>query len=160
MESMTLVRMTSDIVSAHASFNELSTSDLLGEIEKVFRKLAELGGGADVPSEGTELAEQAPETSPEAEIKPAVPREAAFGSDKVFCMVCGKGMKTLKRHISAAHGMKPGQYRKQFDLPAGIPLVAKNYSEARKAMAKDLNLADRLVKARAARGKKTKRARG
>ena len=39
-------------------------------------------------------------------------------------MVCGKGMKTLKRHISTAHGLKPGQYRKQFNIPAGTPLVA------------------------------------
>jgi predicted transcriptional regulator len=65
-------------------------------------------------------------------------------------------MKTLKRHLSTAHGMKPGQYRKAFSIPAGTALVAKNYSEARKKMAADLHLADRLVKARAARGKKKK----
>jgi predicted transcriptional regulator len=60
----------------------------------------------------------------------------------------------LKRHISTAHGMKPGQYRKTFDLPAGIALVARDYSDARKKMARGLNLADRPVKARAAKGKK------
>ena len=53
--------------------------------------------------------------------------------------------------------MKPGQYRKAFGIPVGTPLVAKNYSEARKKMALDLNLADGLAKARAARGKKKKR---
>jgi predicted transcriptional regulator len=89
-------------------------------------------------------------------MKAAVPMEAAFGTDKVFCMVCGKGMKTLKRHIATAHSMKPGQYRKTFGIAAGTPLVAKSYSEARKKMAKNLNLAERLVKARAAKGKKKK----
>jgi predicted transcriptional regulator len=63
-------------------------------------------------------------------------------------------MKTLKRHLSTAHQLKPGQYRKTFNIPAGTPLVATTYSESRKKMAQDLNLADRLVKARAARGKK------
>ena len=63
-------------------------------------------------------------------------------------------MKTLKRHLATAHDLKPGQYRKMYGIPAGTPLVAKDYSEARKKMAQDLNLAERLVKARAARGKK------
>ena len=83
-----------------------------------------------------------------------MPLDAAFGVDKVYCLVCGKGMKTLKRHLNTAHGMTPGQYRKQFGIAAGTPLVATEYSDRRKKMAKDLNLAERLVKARAARGKK------
>jgi predicted transcriptional regulator len=66
-------------------------------------------------------------------------------------------MKTLKRHISTAHGMKPGQYRKAFSIPAGTPLVAKDYSEARQRMAQNLNLAERLEKARAAKGKAKKK---
>ena len=83
--------------------------------------------------------------------------DAAFGAEKVFCMACGKGMKTLKRHLSTAHDLKPGQYRRKFGIPPGTALVAKNYSEARKKMAQDLNLAEGLAKARAARGKKKKK---
>jgi predicted transcriptional regulator len=101
--------------------------------------------------------QEADSTEEEAAIVPAVPLEAAFGAEKVFCMICGRGMKTLKRHISTAHDLKPGQYRKRLGIPAGTPLVAKNYSEARKKMAQDLNLAEGLAKARAARGKKKKR---
>ena len=151
MDKKMLLQMTADIVSAHASMNEISQEELLAEIGKVYGRLSSLSDGiemeeAEAPAEGGEV---------EA-VKPAVPLEAAFGADKVFCMVCGKGMKTLKRHLSTAHDLKPGQYRKQFGVPAGTPLVATNYSEARKKMAKDLNLAERLVKARAARGKKKK----
>jgi predicted transcriptional regulator len=121
---------------------------LVKEIGQVFARLASLAG-----VEGT--LELVIETAvpPGEECRPAVPLAAAFGADKVFCMVCGQGMKTLKRHLTVAHGMKPGQYRKQFAIPAGTPLVARNYSEARKAMAKELNLAAGLVKARAARAK-------
>ena len=149
MDKRMLLQMTADIVASHASMNELGKEDLLGEIDQVYKKLAGLAGDMEV--EEVEV-EQAPADAEE--MSAAVPLEAAFGADKVFCMVCGKGMKTLKRHLSTAHDMKPGQYRKAFGIPAGTPLVAKNYSEARKKMAQDLNLAERLVKARAARGKK------
>ncbi len=150
MDKKALLQMTADIVASHASMNEISQEDLLGEIDKVFGKLSNLSEGAEFATE--EVAAEASESS-----SAAVPLEAAFGADKVFCMVCGKGMKTLKRHLSTAHGLKPGQYRKQYSIPAGTPLVAKNYSEARKKMAQKLNLAERLVKARAARGKKKKK---
>jgi predicted transcriptional regulator len=153
MDKQTLLTLTSDIVASHASANELSPGELLGEIDQVFRKLASLGGAEGMePSIAGELS---PEE--EAEITPAVPLDAAFGAEKVFCMACGKGMKTLKRHLSTAHDLKPGQYRRKFGIPPGTPLVAKNYSDARKKMAEDLNLAAGLAKARAARGKKKKK---
>jgi predicted transcriptional regulator len=120
----------------------------------VFAKLAALSGGPDVACVAIEEAGQ------EAGLpKPAVPLEAAFGADKVFCMICGRGMKTLKRHLLTSHDMKPGQYRKQFSVPAGTPLVAKNYSEARKQMALEKNLGAGLAKARAARAKPAKKTR-
>ncbi|HSH71152.1 MAG: MucR family transcriptional regulator [Deferrisomatales bacterium] len=149
MDKRMLLQMTADIVASHASMNELGREDLLGEIDQVYKKLAGLAGDMEVGEFEAEETQAEPEA-----LAAAVPLEAAFGAEKVFCMVCGKGMKTLKRHLSTAHDMKPGQYRKAFDIPAGTPLVAKNYSEARKKMAQDLNLAERLVKARAARGKK------
>ncbi|GAB4264199.1 MAG: MucR family transcriptional regulator [Deferrisomatales bacterium] len=151
MDKRLLLQMTADIVASHASMNELSQEELLAEINQVYNRLSSLAGGAE--AEEFEVVEG--EAKPE-EVKPAVPLEAAFGADKVFCMVCGKGMKTLKRHLSTAHDLKPGQYRKMFHIPAGKPLVAKSYSEARKKMAQELNLAERLVEARAARGKKKK----
>ena len=150
MDRRMLLQMTADIVASHASMNELSQEDLLAGIDRVFTKLAALGGGVE---DEVELPFEL-EAPAEENLQPAVPLDAAFGAEKVFCMVCGKGMKTLKRHLATAHDMKPGQYRRTFGLPAGTPLVAKQYSAARKKMAKDLNLADRLVDARAARGKK------
>jgi predicted transcriptional regulator len=146
MDKTALLTMTKDIVAAHASMNELTQEELLAEIQNIYTKLAALGGVEDVESVLIE--------GMEGVATPAVPLQAAFGAEKVFCMVCGKGMKTLKRHLATSHDLKPGQYRKQFDIPAGTPLVAKNYSEARKKMAKDLNLAAGLAKARAARKKK------
>jgi len=153
MDKQTLLTLTTDIVSSHASVNELSQGELLAEIQNVFAKLSSLAGdesveGVAIGTEGTE-AEEGPAT-------PAVPLEAAFGADKIFCMVCGKGFTTLKRHLTVSHDLTAKEYRKKFGIPAGTVLAAKDYSAARKKMAMDLNLADGLAKARAARGKATK----
>jgi predicted transcriptional regulator len=60
-------------------------------------------------------------------------------------------MTTLKRHISTAHNLKPGQYRKQFNVPKDQPLAATVYVAKRRQMALDRGLGEKLVAARAAR---------
>jgi len=150
MDTAKLLSLTTEIVSSHASANALTQDALLNEIGQVFVKLASLAG-----VEGAEYRVEEAVSSPE-ETTPAVPLEAAFGTDKVFCMICGQGMKTLKRHLATSHDLKPGPYRKMFGVPAGTPLVAKSYSEARKAMAQERNLGAKLVEARAARAAKKK----
>ncbi len=153
MDKSTLLTLTTDIVSAHAAVNELSVKELLAEIQDVYAKLSGLAG-----HEGEECiavwSEEVGED--EAPIIPAVPLNAAFGSEKIFCMVCGKGFTTLKRHLTVSHDLTAKEYRKKFGIPAGTVLAAKDYSAARKKMAMDLNLADGLAKARAARGKAKK----
>ena len=67
-------------------------------------------------------------------------------------MVCGKGgFKTLARHLNNAHGMRPGEYKKQFGIPSKQPLAAKSFSESRRKMAMDRGLVDILAKARETR---------
>lgn len=142
----TLVELAANIVSSHASVNEMSTEDLLQEIQKVYAALQQL-----------ESAETGVYPA-EAEAKPpAMTLKKAFQADQVYCMICGRGgMKTLSRHLSQAHGMKPGEYRKQFNIPSGQPLTAKTFSEGRRKMAQERGLADNLAKARAVRAAKLK----
>ena len=88
---------------------------------------------------------------------PVITLKKAFQPDQVVCMICGKGgMKTLARHLAKVHGMKPGEYRKQFGIPSSQALTAKNFSEARRKMAQDRGLADNLAKAREVRAAKLK----
>jgi len=138
-----LLEMATDIVSAHASTTSMTTEELIAEIATVYQALEALEKGESVTGE-----EQTAE-----EAGPAVSKRKAFGKDKIYCMICGKGFTTLKRHLAAAHEMKPGEYRKQFGIPSSQPLAAKNYSEQRKQMAIDRGLGEGLAKARAARGK-------
>lgn len=140
MDKRILVELTAEIVSAHASVNEMDKDALLEEIQSVYAKLSSLVG-----TDGE------PEAAPEE--KPAVPLKAAFRNDKVFCMVCGKGFTTLKKHLAIAHNMSPKEYRKKFNIPAKTALVAKNYSEAKKRIAQKLGLAQKLAEGRKKRGK-------
>ncbi len=143
MDKKVMVELTTEIVSAHASVNEMTREDLLDEIQAVFQKLNALVG-----IEGEALGAVG------VEVKPAIPLDAAFGPEKVFCMECGKGFTTLKKHLAISHNMTPKDYRKKFKVPAKTPLVARNYSEAKKKIAQKLGLAEKLAEGRRKRSKK------
>ena len=138
-----LLELTANIVSSHASVSEMSGEDLLLELQKVHVALQKLEGET---GEGLEKAEAK---------GPAMSVKKAFQPDQVCCMICGKaGMKTLARHLAQVHGLKPGEYRKQFGIPSSQALTARNFSEARRRMAQEKGLADNLAKARAVRAAK------
>jgi predicted transcriptional regulator len=143
----TLLEMVAEIVASHASTTTMTKEELVSELAAVHQALAALEKGEAVPVEVVE----------EAAAAPAISRKKAFGKDKVVCMLCGKEMKTLARHLKTAHAMKPGEYRKQFEIPRTQPLAARAYSESRRQMAIDRGLGDNLAKARAARGKGKKK---
>ena len=137
MDKKALLELTTDIVSAHASVNEMGKEQLLEELQSVFQKLMSLAG-----SEGGEGVEVS------GELKPAVPVNKAFGADKVICLVCGKGFTTLKKHIAVSHQMTPKEYRKAFGVPSKTPLVARKYSEAKRKIAQEKGLAVKLAEGR------------
>lgn len=141
----TLLQMASDIVAAQASSKAMSTEEVVTALSEVHKALAAIEKGAEI-------------TPAEAETEqPQISRKKAFGRDKIYCMICGKGMKTLSRHLRTNHDMTPGDYRKQFDIPRSQALAAKNYSESRRQMAVERGLGENLAKARAARGKGRKK---
>ena len=139
----TLLEMAVEIVAAHASTTNMTKEELIAELTSVHQALAALEKGEAVACE-----------APAAEGAPTISKKKAFGKDKVICMICGKAMKTLTRHLKTAHELTPGQYRKQFGIPRTQSLAAKNYSESRRQMAIDRGLGDKLAKAREARAQK------
>lgn len=139
--SSILVELTASIVSSHAASVEMSSDELLLEIQKVYQTLKNLD---------SEPAQDA--VAPPQEAQVTINPKKSIQKDQIICLICGKGgFKTLSRHLKQAHDMKPGAYRKQFKLPAGIPLAAKNYSEARRQAAVNNNLGENLAKGRVAR---------
>ncbi len=137
MDKKVLIELTTEIVSSHAAVNEMSREDLLDEIQAVFQRLNVLAG-----EEAAVEGEVVPES------KPAVSMDKAVGADKVFCMVCGKGFTTLKKHLAISHNLTPKDYRKKFNIPGKLPLVAKNYSDQKKKIAQKLGLAEKLAAGR------------
>lgn len=140
----TLLEMAAEIVAAHASTTPMTKEELISELGALHKALIAMEKGEEVAAEAAVEA-------------PSISRKKAFGKDKVICMICGKEMKTLTRHLKTVHGLKPGEYRKQFDIPRSQPLAARAYSESRRQMAMDRGLGANLAKARAARGKAKKK---
>lgn len=146
-----LVELAATIVSTHCAITELSTDELVRELQLVYHTLNDLQSGG-LPTE------EPAEPQPQQTARP-MSMKKAFQPDQVICMICGRGgMKTLSRHLSRAHGLKPGEYRKKFGIPRTQPLTAKTLSESRRQMATERGLADTLAKAREARVEQPKKA--
>jgi predicted transcriptional regulator len=49
-------------------------------------------------------------------------------------------MKMLKRHLMTDHRLTPDEYRARWGLPADYPMVAPDYAEKRRELAKKIGL--------------------
>lgn len=121
----TLITLTADIVAAHVSNNSVAVSDLPTLIQNVHSALSGLGG---TPVE------------PEVKQEPAVSVRASVKPDYIVCLEDGKKLKMLKRHLMTHYQMTPEQYRAKWNLPADYPMVAPNYAEQRRTLAKKIGL--------------------
>jgi predicted transcriptional regulator len=122
----TLITLTADIVSAHVSNNNVAVNDLPTLIQNVHGALSALGGAAPEP----ETKKQEPAVSVRSSIKP----------DYIVCLEDGKKLKMLKRHLMTHYQMTPEEYRQKWGLNADYPMVAPNYAEQRRSLAKKIGL--------------------
>jgi predicted transcriptional regulator len=133
-----VLKMTTEIVVSHASMTELTPEQLVDEIKAVYNVLASLGGGV--------ILEEPAETKAEAGMvkKPPILLKDIVKAKYVVCLECGKKLKTLKTHLRKAHGLLPKEYFQRFGLdPKKYPLVCREYSEQRSAMAKKRGFGER-----------------
>ena len=121
-----LITLTADIVAAHVSNNNVAVSDVPTLIAHVHNALTGLGKSAPEP----EPAKQEPAVSIRASVKP----------DYIVCLEDGKKLKMLKRHLMTHYQMTPDQYRQKWGLNADYPMVAPNYAEQRRSLAKKIGL--------------------
>ena len=111
--------------------NRVSADDVPGFLQKMHETLTGLGNAG--------AAEQ-PQADGQADHTPAVTvRKSLASKDHIISMIDGKPYRTLRRHL-ATHGLTPDQYRERYGLKSDYPMVAPNYSEARRSMAKQLGL--------------------
>lgn len=121
----TLITLTSDIVSAHVGNNNVPVGDVPHLINNVYSALAKLGEAAPAPEE---------------KLEPAVSVRASVKPDYIVCLEDGKKLKMLKRYLRTNFNMSPEEYRARWGLPADYPMVAPNYAETRRDLAKKIGL--------------------
>lgn len=119
-----LVTLAADIVAAHVSNNSVAISDIPLVIRSVHEALAGLGNAE----------------APEVKQEPAVSIRASVKPDYIVCLEDGKKLKMLRRHLMTHYGMTPEDYREKWGLPKDYPMVAPNYAEKRRALAKAIGL--------------------
>ena len=132
----TLLTLTADIVAAHVSNNSVAVNDLPTLIQNVhgaFRGISGNGAAAEPKPE--------PKVSIRSSIKP----------DYIVCLEDGKQLKMLKRHLMTHYNMTPDQYRQKWGLNADYPMVAPNYAEQRRTLAKSIGLGTKRRRTRGAK---------
>jgi predicted transcriptional regulator len=121
----TLITLASDIVAAHVSNNDVAVADLPSLITNVYNALANLGEAVVVE---------------EAKPQPAVAIRNSVKPDYIVCLEDGKKLKMLKRYLRTNFNMTPEEYRARWGLPTDYPMVAPNYAEKRRDLAKKIGL--------------------
>lgn len=124
MDLETQVTLTADIAAAFVANNQVPVGDLPGLIASIGGALAGLGQPVAV----------------EAAPVPAVPVRSSVKPDHVVCLECGTKHKMLKRHLMTAHSLTPDDYRQRYGLPATYPMVAPDYADVRRDLAKRIGL--------------------
>ncbi|MCF2513534.1 MucR family transcriptional regulator [Sphingomonas sp. G124] len=121
----TLITLTADIVAAHVSNNSVAVNDLPQLIQNVHGALSGLSGSG---------------AAAEAKPEPKVSIRSSIKPDYIVCLEDGKRLKMLKRHLMTHYQMTPDQYRQKWGLAADYPMVAPNYAEQRRMLAKSIGL--------------------
>lgn len=133
-QSELLITLTSDIVAAHVSNNSVAVSDVATLIQNVHAALSGLA---------------TPAAAPEVKQEPAVSVRSSIKPDYIICLEDGKKLKMLKRHLMTHYQMTPEDYRAKWGLPADYPMVAPNYAEQRRSLAKKIGLGTKRRRPRA-----------
>ena len=120
-----ILSLTSEIVASHVSNNSVAVGELPPLIESVYTALTRLNNGMPV-------------AQPRGE--PAVSVRASVKPDYIVCLEDGKKLKMLKRHLMTHYKLTPEAYRAKWNLPSDYPMVAPNYAERRRSLAKTIGL--------------------
>jgi len=128
-----LLTLTTEIVAAHVSNNNVAVSDLPTLINQIYNSLANI-----------DTAPAAPAARPQ----PAISVKKSVQPDYIVCLEDGKKLKMLKRHLKTAYNMTPDAYRERWGLPSDYPMVAPNYARQRSRLAKEIGLGTRARRGR------------
>jgi predicted transcriptional regulator len=124
-DTLNLIELTAEIVSAYVGNNPVPVASLPDLIASVNSSLSKIGQPAE-----PEKPAQTPAVNPKRSVFP----------DYIICLEDGKKFKSLKRHLSVHYGLTPDEYREKWGLARDYPMVAPNYAAQRSALAKSSGL--------------------
>jgi predicted transcriptional regulator len=116
--------LTTKIVASYVGHHTVGADQLAGLITTVHQALGQVGRPVQ----------------PEEVLVPAVSVRRSVHQDYVICLDCGYRGKTLRRHITARHGLSGDEYLRRWGLRSDHPLTSPAYSERRSTLAKALGL--------------------
>jgi predicted transcriptional regulator len=105
--------------------HSVDTSVVPGLVRDIYRTLESLNHNGQAAAEPAGSGQ-----------RPAVNPHRSVFPDHLVCLEDGETVTVLKRHLKAAHGLTPEQYRAKWGLPAHYPMVAPDYAKLRSRMAK------------------------
>ena len=120
-----ILALSADVVSSYVGNNTMQPDQVSEMLKSVFQTLSGL----------TDAQEEEP-----VELVPAVPIKKSVTNDYIVCLEDCKKLKMLKRHLMAAYGMTPDDYREKWGLKADYPMVAPSYAAKRQELAKKIGL--------------------
>jgi len=140
----TLSELTVQVLTARLARKEMSLDELQKEMVAVSNMIKAIDDGTI-----QEPVQEVPAEDP----KPVkINFKKIFKDDEVVCLICNKSFTTLKRHLSQVHQLSDKEYKKQFGIPPNQPLVARSYSEKKKADAVKNNLGAKMQAGRRKKG--------
>ena len=138
MDHHTLLERTAEVAAAWASNNPVAVAELGPAIAAIGAALA--GVGQPEPEE----TKPTPAANPRKSVKP----------DHIVSLIDGRPYRMLKRHLGL-HGYTPDSYREAFGLPRDYPMVAPEYAERRRELAKAMGLGRKRTPTRSGRARKS-----
>lgn len=125
-QNSSILRSTSDIVSAYVASHEVAVQDIPTLVQQVHKALL------------STVADQA--SVARAKLKPAVPVDQSVQQDYIVCLEDGVKLQMLKRHLKTKYGMTVEEYKERWGLGTDYPSVSPSYAERRSAIAKTSGL--------------------
>lgn len=145
----TLVEMAADIIQSQCSSTGMTTEEISGSLQNIFKTLQHLQSiETSTSDEGN--SDPGLKTKKDLTLTP----ERSLLKNKVICLECSQEFKMLSPKHLKSHGLTSREYRVKYGFSLRQPLCAKYLSEKRKKAGKARGLPDNLRKAIAKRKKR------
>lgn len=129
-DQVRVLALTARIVSAHVAHNQVGCSELPSLIQEVCQTLTQVSTLPAGPGSTNGLV-------------PAVPPGRSVFPDYIICLENGRKFRSMRRHLMAAFGLTPEQYRRRWGLPHDYPMIAPSFARNRSGVAKATGLGRR-----------------